>query len=847
MAKKMKIPVFCTVILIVLSTLLTFSFGGVGSENRANAPILTNNGVTPTSGDETTTFYFYITYIDLDGDTPVVMNIIIDNQFYTMKTNDTDPTRGMFYSYSTKLSSGNHTYYYYANNTKAESVRNPTQGSLNFYVGYSNPPNYPQFYNRNVIPLRPLPNQLINFTIQYKDPGNRTPDNITLNLREINAANEWTHYDVNIVGSSYTTGVTCYKTLKLAEGEYRYQFTAKIGDLSINDTDGDFNQLIVGNGTQNNLPALWDGVVSPESGTANNTLFTYSVYYSDGLNNIASSGYVVIDNTYNKMNVNNTRNPSSSGTRYVYSTTLTEGWHIYYFIFSDGRTNVTLPKSGNLYGPNVTRPGTPVNRAPTVKITASPLYGTINTTFGFNSTASDPDGDKLTYKWIFSDGFTSTKTGVSRKFNQTGNYTATLTVTDTGGLTASATLTVLVTKSNIPPRNYPPVIKTNLKPYNYFTKGTTITISAKGTYDPDNDPITYNWKIISPASNQQANYKVVEFNYTFSLETNYTIVLEVSDSVAMTTGTYYVLINRTNTPNRNPVAKATVTVKGMTAMLSGKGSYDPDGTIVSYVWSVENKNYNGMYHNHTFTSTGYKTATLTVKDDKGLTGRAVVGFYISNRTGGNNSNNRNYNNTRIGSHVRIESNNLYDTSVFNIDSEADFSISIIERKLNYLRFNVESESTEGRLIVLDLVDIFVPELIDQILIKMDGEYIDRTDLDSILQSTGDDPLFNIIDNAEESQLMIYIPHFSIHTFEAGVKSNDNTESMDKKDSTLNSYLLIGIAIAVFVILIAIAFIRIKKKKVIEYYNDFRVAEERAMNGSHSKSDDEDAGDWDDYI
>ena len=67
----------------------------------------------------------------------------------------------------------------------------------------------------------------------------------------------------------------------------------------------------------------------------------------------------------------------------------------------------------------------------------------------FDATAShDPDaGDQLTYQWAFDDGATATGAAVQHAFATAGAHTATLTVTDPTGLTATA---VAATTANAP-------------------------------------------------------------------------------------------------------------------------------------------------------------------------------------------------------------------------------------------------------------------------------------------------------------------------------------------------------------------------------------------------------------
>ena len=87
-----------------------------------------------------------------------------------------------------------------------------------------------------------------------------------------------------------------------------------------------------------------------------------------------------------------------------------------------------------------------VNRPPIAALTATPDHGVAPLTVVFDaSAASDPDQDSILYTWHFGDG-TSDAMGLttSHTYAKAGQYTATLTVTDPGGLSDTVATTISV-------------------------------------------------------------------------------------------------------------------------------------------------------------------------------------------------------------------------------------------------------------------------------------------------------------------------------------------------------------------------------------------------------------------
>jgi hypothetical protein len=85
--------------------------------------------VTPSSGDTSTTFNYYVTYTDSDGDAPTTKYVYVDGSTHTMTKISGDYTSGATFKYSTTLSAGSHNYYFYFNDGHGHTKRLPTSGT----------------------------------------------------------------------------------------------------------------------------------------------------------------------------------------------------------------------------------------------------------------------------------------------------------------------------------------------------------------------------------------------------------------------------------------------------------------------------------------------------------------------------------------------------------------------------------------------------------------------------------------------------------------------------------------------------------------------------------------------
>lgn len=127
------------------------------------------------------------------------------------------------------------------------------------------------------------------------------------------------------------------------------------------------------------------------------------------------------------------------------------------------------------------------DQPPVARVTGS-TSGNEGTALSFDaSTSSDPDaGDVLSYSWTFGDGGTATGAMPTHTYADNGNYTVTVTVTDSHGVYDTATLNVLIA-------NVAPVI-TNFTASSPTAAGAataTVTFTDAGSADTHTAVITW--------------------------------------------------------------------------------------------------------------------------------------------------------------------------------------------------------------------------------------------------------------------------------------------------------------------------------------------------------------------
>jgi hypothetical protein len=88
----------------------------------------------------------------------------------------------------------------------------------------------------------------------------------------------------------------------------------------------------------------------------------------------------------------------------------------------------------NNTGGGGTTPTAPTNHAPVITATVNSSFGiSQQTTFSFNASTSDQDGDAVTVSWNFGDGTSASGTSVSHVYNSGGSFNVVATASDSKG------------------------------------------------------------------------------------------------------------------------------------------------------------------------------------------------------------------------------------------------------------------------------------------------------------------------------------------------------------------------------------------------------------------------------
>ena len=252
------------------------------------------------------------------------------------------------------------------------------------------------------------------------------------------------------------------------------------------------------------------------------------------------------------------------------------------------------------------------NIAPGADFSASTVEGVAPLAVIFDGSASsDVDGSIASYAWNFGNGQNgSGPTPPAVTYTLPGTYTARLTVTDNKGATGTSTKTITVSRppNQSPVGNITPTPATGTAPL-------LVQLSSAGSTDPDGAITSYAWNFGNGVTSTSPSPAAV-----YNTAGTYTVTLTVTDNDgASAVKSVTVVVNAPNLPPVPVIASSSVTGSApLLVTVNGAGSSDPDGSIVSYVWTFGNgQTAFGPTASTTYTSPGSYQITLTVVDNGG--------------------------------------------------------------------------------------------------------------------------------------------------------------------------------------------------------------------------------------
>jgi PKD repeat protein len=269
------------------------------------------------------------------------------------------------------------------------------------------------------------------------------------------------------------------------------------------------------------------------------------------------------------------------------------------------------------------------NEPPTAVANATPTSGSAPLSVAFSSAGSvDNDGSIVSYQWDFGDGSSGSGANPSHQYHSTGNYTATLVVTDNTGDSDSASVavsisglsaTALVTAIDLSTfkkrrvRNISAVITVN-----NGIGGPEISAIVQGRWTfPDGSTLT---RFQYSDRNGEATFTSAAEQdgvYMFEILTLTKSGFAWAEGDSETSGSFTIGDSGGNLP---PTASFTYSCTALSCSFDGSASSDPDGSIATYIWDFgDGAAGDGVIPGHSYTAAGTYTVNLNVTDNDGAT------------------------------------------------------------------------------------------------------------------------------------------------------------------------------------------------------------------------------------
>ncbi len=146
------------------------------------------------------------------------------------------------------------------------------------------------------------------------------------------------------------------------------------------------------------------------------------------------------------------------------------------------------------------------------------------------SATKDRDGNIKSYKWDFGDGNVAKGAKITHRYKNPGNYRVRLVAVDNSETNCNISEDVVNIRVNAPPVA---VIKARLEKVSYGVYD-VIVFDATGSYDPDDDPLTFSWNFGDGQSAQGP-----KVTHRFKKPGKYTVKLRVDDGMRLKSSVSY--------------------------------------------------------------------------------------------------------------------------------------------------------------------------------------------------------------------------------------------------------------------------------------------------------------------
>jgi PKD repeat protein/uncharacterized membrane protein len=505
---------------------------------------------------------------------------------------------------------------------------------------------------------------------------------------------------------------------------------------------------------------------------------------------------------------------------------------------------------------------------------------------GGNST--DSDGDLLSYKWAFGDGNTTgwiNNSKVTHRYNATGNYTVTLSVSD-GLLIDNDTCLINVSTIKI---NHAPVADAGSD--QKVKVNETVYFDGSNSSDTDGDVLTYKWTFGDGTITGLLNK--TKTSHLYSKIGNYTVKLMVSDGKLIDIDSCKIQVigigggngssgngsggnessgNKTggNETSSSPPANDDTDGDGYSNQIDlfpndptewNDTDYDGIGDNsdkfpedVTQWNDMDGDKYGDNPNGNTpdqfpqdptewndTDGDGYGDNSDAFPNDPGE-------WKDSDNDGvGDNKDDDKENVPPVEDNIISEAIDRGDVAgIMSIDKfgigKTDtfiegILIQLINIDKNSIEFLVRGEAEGGKVVILNIDPDckFNISNLNDINVKLDGEAITSSIFTTVLTITGDEGLYCISIGYNGTQILIYIPQFSEHR----VLIEKQTRDESKSDTPFFSWFILLVAVIAIMLIIIIAVIKqyIQSRAANKRYKEIKTVDDYEKHENYDIADD----------